>query len=245
VPVYHGWKRDLPDVLDFRYFPPVLQLPSVVDMRKYCSPVENQQDLGSCTANAIVGALELLEIKHKRPYVDYSRLFLYYNERVIDHTVSYDAGSSLRTGCKALNRNGICPEVDWPYNIVKFKKKPSAICYADATPLRTKISYHSIADLNSILQALNQGLPVVFGFVVYQSFEDIGSDGIMLMPNVIKEARLGGHAVVVVGFDRKKLMLIVRNSWGSSWGAKGYFYMPFEFVNPQFCADVWAIDLVA
>ena len=112
--------------------PALPSLPTKVDLRPKCSPIENQLSLGSCTANALAGALEFLEIKDGAPFVDLSRLFIYYNERVIEGTVKQDSGAFLRDGIKSLAKQGVCPEKEWPYKVTNFKKKPTAKCYSDA-----------------------------------------------------------------------------------------------------------------
>ena len=124
----YGWVRDLPDHRDFMYSVPVATLqalPSSVDLRPHCPPVYDQGQLGSCTANAIAGALQFDEIKeHKNGLSTPSRLFIYYNERVIEGTVTSDSGAQLRDGVKTVAKQGICPEKVWPYDISKFAVKP-------------------------------------------------------------------------------------------------------------------------
>jgi len=130
----YGWHPDLPDSRDLLYSAPrALRLPPSADLRHWCSPVEDQGQLGSCTANALAGALELLENKDKdAPFADLSRLFIYYNERVLEHSVASDSGAQLRDGVKALAKLGACKESLWPYAIAKFAAKPSLACYKDA-----------------------------------------------------------------------------------------------------------------
>jgi len=124
----YGWIRDLPDHRDFMYSVPVATLqalPSSVDLRSHCPPVYDQGQLGSCTANAIAGALQFDEIKeHKNGPSTPSRLFIYYNERVIEGTVTSDSGAQLRDGVKTVAKRGICPAKVWPYDISKFAVKP-------------------------------------------------------------------------------------------------------------------------
>ena len=130
----YGWVPDLPDHRDFVYSAvrKPAKLPSSVDLRPMCSSVEDQGQLGSCTGNALVGALEFLEMKDKVPYIELSRLFIYYNERVIEHSVASDSGAQIRDGIKTLNKQGVCSEKCCPYDISKFTVKPAAPCYKEA-----------------------------------------------------------------------------------------------------------------
>ena len=239
----YTWKPDLPDHRDYLYVAPVgITLPTHVDLRPNCSPIEDQGNLGSCTANSLVGALEYLENKSGQVFVDLSRLFIYYNERVLENSVNTDSGAMIRDGVKTLNTLGVCPESEWPYQITKFKNKPTTVCYKDA--LTHKISvYQRITTLNDMKSCLASGNPFVFGFTVYTSFESaaVAKTGIVPMP-AKSEKVLGGHAVCAVGYDDAKQWFIVRNSWGTSWGDKGYFYIPYAYVtNTNLADDIWTI----
>lgn len=241
----YGWLPDLPDHRDLLYaqiIPPLVALPPSVDLRPTCSPVENQGQLGSCTANALVGTLEFLERKDNVKFIDLSRLFIYYDERAIEHTVKSDSGAQIRDGIKTLAKQGVCPEKEWPYNTAKFAVKPSAKCYADA--LNHQItSYHRILTLDEMRSCLASGFPFVFGFTVYENFEsqEVAKTGILNMPQP-GEKVLGGHAVVAVGYNDSEKRFIVRNSWGASWGQQGYFTMPYGYLNDRNLSDdLWTI----
>src|SRR6185295_1710420 len=138
-----------------------------VDLSLGCSPVEDQGTLGSCTANALVGNLEFLYNKAGHPVTDLSRLFIYYNERVMEGTIGEDAGAMIRDGVKSLVNLGVCTEKKWPYTIGKFTKKPPAACFKEAAR-RQVTSYHRILTLKEMKQCLAEGYPFVFGFSVYE-----------------------------------------------------------------------------
>jgi C1A family cysteine protease len=241
----YGWVPDIPDQRDFLYsaiqrVPPVL--PSRIDLRPLCSKVEDQGNLGSCTSNALAGALEFLEIKDKIHYADLSRLFIYYNERVIEHSVKSDSGAMLRDGVKTLAKLGVCIEKKWPYVVSRFAAKPNAACYKEASQHQIT-SYHRILTLDEMRTCLAEGFPFVFGFTVYESFEtqQVARTGIVGMPKP-GERVLGGHAVVAVGYSDAQKRFIVRNSWGPKWGMKGYFTMPFAYVaDRNLSDDFWTI----
>lgn len=238
----YGWMPDLPDQRDFFYktIRPVIKLPAKVDLRNKCSDIENQGQLGSCTANALAGNLEYLDKNDDNQYIDASRLFIYYNERLIQHTVKSDSGATLRAGIKTLAKQGVCDEKLWPYKIEKFAVRPSKDCYETALNRRI-VSYHRLQTLDEMLLCLADGFPFIFGFSVYESFEspEVARTGIMPMPKP-EERVLGGHAVMAVGYNQKSKTLLVRNSWGTGWGQKGYFTMPFDFAKSS-ARDFWTI----
>ena len=244
-----GWLPDLPDPRDYLYAAPVktLQtLPPKVNLTKTCPVVYNQGHLGSCTANALGAAFQFCKIRDKKPDFIPSRLFLYYNERVMINTVFSDSGAFIRDGIKSLNKDGICPEVDWTYddqsNIdSKFTQKPPTKCYSKARKNQV-LSYQRInLNLISLKGCLAEGYPFTFGFTVFDSFYTM-KNGMMPMPDISKETIHGGHAVLAVGFDETKQAVLVRNSWGAAWGKKGYFWMPYAYItNSQYCNDFWTI----
>jgi len=243
VPNYkYGWRPDVPDQRDYLYktIRPVKAAKSTVDLRKQCSIVEDQGQLGSCTAQALAGNLEFLDNRIDKEYADVSRLFIYYNERVLIATEDYDSGASLRDGIKTLKNDGACIEKLWPYVIAKFDQKPPQKCYTEAKS-HCIVSYYRIRNLPEMLTCLTDGYPFVFGFTVYESFEtqDVARTGIVHMPGK-DEKSLGGHAVMAVGYSQKSERFIVRNSWGENWGKKGYFTMPFEYLE-TLSADFWTI----
>jgi C1A family cysteine protease len=246
-PKWYGWLPDLPDHRDFLYSaiaPRIAKLPRKVDLQKRCSSVEDQGSLGSCTANALVGALEFLENKEQVQFVDLSRLFVYYNERVIEGTVDQDSGAFLRDGIKSLAKQGVCPEPQWPYivNGTAFRKKPGAACYKAAKKRRI-LSYHRINSLDEMRTCLAEGFPFVFGFTVYESFESqkVARSGVVDLPTA-RERVVGGHAVMAAGYTDSNRRFVVRNSWGAGWGKKGYFTMPYDYLsNRDLSDDFWTI----
>jgi C1A family cysteine protease len=240
-----GWVPDVPDQRDLLYStvrPAPIALPPHMDLRPICSSIEDQGNLGSCTGNALAGAIEFLERKDNVRFVDVSRLFIYYNERAIEGTIKSDAGAMIRDGIKTLKNQGVCSEKSWPYIISKFAVKPTAPCYKEALK-RQIASYHRILTLDEMRACLADGFPFIFGFTVYESFEspEVTKTGIAQMPQP-DERSLGGHAVLAVGYDDTQKRFIVRNSWGTGWGQKGYFTIPYEYLsNRNLADDLWTI----
>jgi len=261
---WYGWRPDLPDARDHLFLPPesATGLAESHDLRPKAAPVVDQGQLGSCTANAIAAAHMFDQIKlGNTPVFQPSRLFIYYNERVMEGTVSEDAGAFIRDGIKSINKQGVCPETNWPYNINKFTNKPTTTAYALAKK-HCAVSYSRIRrNLTSMKHCLMDGYPFVLGFTVYESFESsqMSDNGRMPMP-AQSESVLGGHAVLCVGYINngsavgKELMMpdgeggghfIVQNSWGTDWGDKGFFYMPYGYLlNEDLSDDFWVVKAV-
>ncbi len=246
----YGWTPDLPDHRDHIYAAPPLMLaalPSKADLRSKCPPVYNQGQLGSCTANAIAAALEFDQMRQREKEVFVpSRLFIYYNERKMEGTISSDSGAMIRDGIKSVVKQGACPEMQWPYAIPKFRTRPTPPCYTHAKQHQAIQYQRLVQNLNQMKGCLASGFPFVFGFAVYESFESdrVAKTGHAPMPST-GEAQLGGHAVLAVGYDDAKQWFIVRNSWGSRWGMKGYFTLPFPYlIDSSLSDDLWTIRLV-
>jgi len=245
----YGWIPDLPDKRDHAYAAPhatLLKLPDTVDLRSQCPPVYDQGQLGSCTANAIAGAVQFDRTKQAdKPDFIPSRLFIYYNERVIEHTVSEDSGAMIRDGIKSIAKLGVCSETpDWPYDISKFTQKPPKRAFTDAKKFKA-VTYSRLVNtqLPQLQGCLASGYPFVFGFSVYESFEsqEVARTGTVNMPEP-GEKLLGGHAVLAVGYDESAKRFLVRNSWGEGWGVNGYFTMPYEYLTDNNLADdFWTV----
>jgi C1A family cysteine protease len=245
----YGWLPDLPDHRDHLYAAPVemlAALPAMADLSPDCPTVYDQEQLGSCTANAIAAAIEFDRLKQKLPNFTPSRLFIYYNERVIECTVNSDSGAQIRDGIKSVAGQGDCPETEWPYDIVKFKTKPPPKCYADARKYKV-VSYRRLIQMLSQLKGcLASGYPFVFGFTVYEGFENeqVAETGHASLPQPGERA-IGGHAVMAVGYDDAQQWFIIRNSWGDQWGMKGYFTLPYAYLTDEnLASDFWTIRVV-
>jgi C1A family cysteine protease len=248
----YGWRADLPDNRDLAFKPgrkvPKI-LPAKVDLRAsgFMPPVYDQGELGSCTGNAIAGAFEFEQ--RRQGLTDYqpSRLFIYYEERKIEGDIGTDGGAQIRDGLKVVNHAGAPNENLWGYDVAKFADAPPADAYADG--LKHLASGYASVDntaMKNVQAALAAGVPVVFGFSVFQWFEDIGPNGVA---KPVKSQRvLGGHAVDLVGYEKlprsKTVYGIVRNSWGN-WGEAGYCYIPLAWLcNLNNADDFWCVNQV-
>ncbi len=246
----YGWAPDLPDQRDHLYSAPqpiLAKLPPKKDLRSGCPPVYDQGQLGSCTANAISGAIQFEQKKQGVKVFMPSRLFIYYNERVMEGSVNSDAGAQIRDGVKSVANLGVCPESEWPYDIDKFANKPGTQCFKDATKCQA-VGYQRLdsTNLNQLKGCIASGFPFVFGFTVYDGFEspNVAKTGVLDMPGP-KEKVVGGHAVLAVGYDDSSQRFTVRNSWGKDWGMKGYFTIPYSYLTTTDLADdFWTIRIL-
>ncbi len=282
-----GWLRDYPDFRDYTAeqdevpeslkmlgqkdsikamlkkagvaAPVKVSLPVSVDLRAWCSPIENQGSLGSCTANAGVGMVEYFERRAFGKHIDASRLFLYKATRNMLHWTG-DTGAFLRSTMGALSLFGVPPEEYWPYVTADYEKEPSAFCYAFAQNYQA-IRYYRLdpprtdkaALLKRIRAYLAAGLPSMFGFTVYSSYRQAAATGKIPYPTP-GERIAGGHAVVAVGYDdsmriknanpravETKGALLIRNSWGTGWGSGGYGWLPYDYVLSGLAVDWWSL----
>jgi C1A family cysteine protease len=270
-----GWLCPLPDLRDYTESKPdfsdmlkKLQIksrsktPARVDLRKWCSPVENQGDLGSCTAHAAAGIVEYFQIRASDKHVEGSRLFVYKATRNL-MGASGDTGAWLRTTMGALVLCGIPPEKYWPYTdqAPDFDKEPTSFVYAVAEnyeaikyfchdPMGQNIPPNLV--LKRVKRYLAAGVPSMFGFFGFSSFNATDVKGAIPYPCSGEQAKWG-HAVVAVGYDdRKKISnkrdgktttgaLLIRNSWGADWGEKGYGWLPYAYVKKRLALDFWSL----
>jgi len=276
-----GWLPDYPDIRDYTFeSKDILKrediqalvaptglgkadeatLPSSVDLRRWCPPVEDQGGIGSCTANAGVGMVEYYEKRAFGKHLDASRLFLYKVTRNLAE-LQGDSGAYIRSTMGALVLFGIPPEKYWPYTdkAPEFDIEPSVFCYSFAENYRSiKYFRHDPADLSkvevlgSVRRSLAAGIPSMFGFTVYSSISEAKGTGKIPFPTM-NDRVLGGHAVVAVGYDDKVEVrnadgdtstegaLLIRNSWSEGWGDGGYGWLPYEYVLRELSVDFWSM----
>jgi C1A family cysteine protease len=217
-------------------------LPISVDLRNKLPPCYDQGELGSCTANALCASFQ-----YEDPSFFGSRLFVYYNERNMEGTVSQDVGATLIDGITTLEQYGVCSEHDWPYVITNFAQAPPQKCYTNAAQHHVISATNILNNTFSMKQCLAEGYPFVVGIQLFEAFESpqVAMTGIVPIPNIQTDNCIGGHAVLVCGYNDAKQVWIVRNSWGTRWGDHGYFYLPYPYLlNSNLCSDLWYISRV-
>jgi len=234
--------EDLIDWRDRYYKPADTSIRESVDFRLAASGIEQQSDLGSCTSQAIVGAYELiLKRDYPESFVELSPLFLYYNVRLDDGSINEDIGAYPRDAIKAARQYGICSEKLWPYDVSKFKVRPTDECYRDGRT-RTIEKYYRLSGIKDIIGALNAENPVIAGIYVFNQFEEITTaDPMLEMPGPDEEP-IGAHSILFVGYDLKKQLILARNSFGSAWGERGHFWIPFDYCA-NYLTDAWTIKI--
>lgn len=243
----YGWKPDLPDHRDIICDLKIKKgAPKTVDLRTSGNLpfVYDQGPTSSCTGNAIAAAIQYgLKCQSKDPFLP-SRLFIYYNERLMEGTINDpDAGAMIRDGIKSVAKQGVCPETYWPFDLNRVVEKPDLNAYNQAQRSIIKQYSRVPVKLANIQNVLIHNIPIVFGMTLYGSFMEnsVALNGIVPMPSST-DSIVGGHAMLIVGFDDKNF--IVRNSWGEGWGDKGYCYIPHEYLtNENLADDFWAIFL--
>lgn len=254
----YNHKRDNPDVIKKKFhlsnlFNQNLTLPLKVDLRTtgFFPKTLDQQDIGSCTSNATSNALRFCLLKQKGKVKDYqpSRLFIYYFSRLVAGTPNEDSGCSITDVMSAVKQYGVCDEQKWPYNTQKFKIRPPETCCIPAKTHTASFQYYSVnQNINFLKTALASGFPVLCGVMVYESFESETSikTGCISMPDTKHETLLGGHCILLIGYNDVSKVFIFQNSWGTSVGQSGFFTIPYNYIlDPNLGSDFWVVKFFA
>ena len=220
-----------------------LDVPDVVDLREYDTPIEDQGDLGSCVGSSVVSAYELMtKISRPEQFQDLSKLYTYYHARLLEGSENYDEGVYyIRNAIKGIHKFGVCQEKLWMYDTNKVLTQPELECYVDAWPRKID-SYNSIYSIGDMLEVLHLKIPIVLGLTVFDNFSYLKQTNSVVIAPKGASNYFGGHAVTLVGYSRPSKWFIAKNSYGEAWGDKGYFYIPFDYII-QYGFDKWVFNL--
>lgn len=244
----YGWNPDIPDIRD------IVQISisysktkkNIVDLRdtNFLPPVLNQGNMGSCVTHAVLAAFMFIWNKSKKPQFVPSRQFIYYNQRICSNTIEFDSGSSIRDALKIIKKFGVCKEECYPYDIEYFTDRPNINAYKNASTNMIDFKYKRIDfSIENIMNALNYEIPVIFGYTVFESFDNanVARTGLVPVPKITSEKIIGSCCSVIVGYDNTKKYFLCMGSWGTSFGQGGYFWVPYAFVNAKNCSDFWIL----
>jgi C1A family cysteine protease len=245
-----GYIKDKYDARDYIYKANNFKwgFPLKFNLKGLMPPVLNQGNLGSCVSNAVSNVLRYTDIKNKRTnnlnIKIYSRLFNYYNTRVLENSIFKDNGCQIRNAIKVINKIGSTDEKFWPYIITKFQDKPNKLSYDDA--IKRKITKYRRVNQNQydIKSCINLGYPIIIGILCFSSMFTINVSKTGNIPYPKSDQQiLGGHCIILVGYDDTTQTYEFQNSWGTDWGNKGYGKIPYKFVeNPNYATDFWMIE---
>lgn len=235
-------KGDVPDKRDhiFASVAAKAALPQHVTLQAYAGLVEDQGKLSSCTGNALANAYETrLKLTKPNQGVELSRLFIYYNERALENTLSKDEGATIRSGIKTLKANGACTETTWPYQEDLWDDKPSEAAYNEGK-LRTVLTYDRLTNTDAMRQCLAIKKPFVFGLPIYGDKEPNPTNNWTFTSG--GKQLLGYHAMCCVGYDDRTRLFLVKNSWGAQWGMAGYCYVTYDMMERE-SLDSWTFEI--
>jgi C1A family cysteine protease len=200
--------------------------------------VLDQGSTNSCVAQALAGAIDILESRAGLKYQPASRLFMYYNARAFHGIQKFDKGTFIRTCCRGLSKFGVPDEKYWKFytNPMIVNRRPGWNPYMNGFG-RKGGEYFKIKEFGSdlvyaIKAALLEGYPVAFGTLVTKDFLDNTGPDIIDIPNGTDKT-VGGHAMLIIGYveDSDGLRFHVLNSWGHTWRLGGTAFLTEDYIR--------------
>jgi len=217
------------------------ELPAKVDLRSYMTEVENQANSNSCCANAVAGAYEYLckrkALESGDEIGDISRLFIYYVGRKQDQVKREegnikvkDEGMSIAGAISAMQLKGACLQEEFPFDLENVNSCPGEEAFTHAMDYKVSDAVSIPVDVEAMKSCLAEGYPIVFGLKLTAQFFEPLEGGYVPVPDPPQSAEHGLHAMLIVGYNERQQLFIVRNSWGTDWGSDGYVYLPYGYV---------------
>ncbi len=218
-------------------------LPSSIDLRPQFGDILDQGTLGSCVSHSVAYQLRYLLRKMTGTFRNFSRLFIYYNGRVVSkYPLDRDTGLAMRDGFRSVAGYGAADEGLWPYATTKFTVRAPDSVYAAGADKKSIMYYAVSQDLSEMKKCLKDGFPISFGLTLFESFmsAQVAATGKVPVPNQASEKRVGGHAMCICGYLDSIQCFIVANQWNRGWGDKGYGYLPYSLLlDRKLCGDLW------
>ncbi len=225
APVFRAYRQ--------RRHPRIAASPSgSVDLKPLFPPIPRERhDIPCDTAAAIVAILQ-----YEDPQWTGSKLFLYYNERVVEGCERSDLGRLLGDGVRALARQGVCSESAWPFRTDQVDVQPSNACYQEAEASRAWAIYSLPNDMESMKHCLAAGWPFLVGVAVYPSWDAPRASREVIPWPAAGEVSLGGTAAVCVGYDDRLGVWRMR-------GRRGYFTLPYRYLlDSSMSTELWVVS---
>lgn len=227
-------------------------LPGRVVLTQGFGDVVDQLSGGACTAEAMVAAAAWAFNMAGAGWQPRSALWQYWWERVLNGTTGSDSGATIQEAVQVAEQTGFIPDAAWPYDLTKLLVQPPASLAAQAVRMQSS-QFRYLGhrpDPDAVTQALAEGCPIIFGYDVFPGLmpnmipgNRLEFGGALSMPDAMSNALLGGHANVIVGYDRTMAdgYYLLRNSWNKLWGLHGYFWMPMEYLE-LYGFDAYAVS---
>lgn len=213
-------------------------------------PLLEQGSIGTCSSCVISASIMTQQLNGPDGAIGIhiSRLFLYYLERLLSmdpgQTQVIDNGAINMDGIEALHKQGVCHETTWPYDYTKVNVRPSKEAYEEAKLNRGMVkAYGSIKTDGNFIQNIKKSLlaniPVLISLQIFPAFYsfEVRRTGMVPMPTP-GQKQIGGHELLIVGYDDEKRVFKCQNSWGPRWGDGGFCYFPYNYINNR----TWTFD---
>lgn len=213
-----------------------------VDLRKYSTPIGDQGQTGRCSAFAWTHATEMsrniLQMESPRLCPNYTMLeFQRMQGDAKDFSYAYSGGDGTINGAEpgqVLVEHGTCRQELWPDDRDRPLTREQQM-EEDAQKFHLEGVPLPIA-IDDVRKVLSAGCPVHVSMNTGEAFSDVGRDG-QFNAAEAPWGQHGRHAMLIVGYTGN--FFILKNSWGTDWGDKGYCYVPKNVLaasDPEFVA---------